>query len=220
MAAYKTITSLTEDVITSIGLVDGTAVQSYTTPQIQKALRDGFYFLERKRVWEHLNSWDTYTLDGTMGIITTDVSGIIKTPEQIIGVWRNGENAQLVKPTNREHLNSTGTKAKYVTPILHGATNYDTRIFQVWPKTAVGSLDVHIRTHVDLSDDDAVIPFPYDLMQWLAAWMVQEADGMNPANAAKCYQFFDKVYVDYIKNMDNAPIGLGTAHGASVSIWT
>lgn len=209
---YKSLKDITQGVIKKIGLVSGTAVQTYTEPQINSAVQDAFYMVFRKRYWEHLSDFYTFQLDGVNGRLTTDISDIVKEWQDadIFYAGQNTNGNRIVKPIATEHLQQTGgSQPLFVTPLKFADPNFTTRVFQFWPKTATGPVTFRARTCPDEFSQSAKIPFASDMMEWAAAWMMLEIDGMNPGNATKCQSMFQITYNDIVSNMNDDVVGHG-----------
>lgn len=207
--AFKTQSQLVQGVLKKVGLVTGTSVQTYTQPQIEASVQDGFDFMFRKRFWEHLSGWSTYALDGTVGIVTTDLTDIIKSLEDIKSIYINGTDQRVVRPRDREHLNISGANPLYYVPYTFGNDNFYTRVIRFYPNEATGSVDIYSRKHPGTFATDSVVPLPSDMLEWCISWLLLETDGINPANAAKCQSMFDLVYQDFVSNMGEDAIGHG-----------
>jgi len=140
--SYKTLSQITDDVIKRIGLVSGAAVQTYTEPQIKLAVQDAFDFMFRKRFWDHLTDWYTYTLDGVNGYIVgnlTDIAAEFNDIERI----HNSDQSVIVKCENNDFLYVQNVSAQYWTPIKFTAGNnqpWQTKVIKFWPPTATGDV--------------------------------------------------------------------------------
>jgi len=206
--SFKTLNGITSDVLKRIGLVSGTGVQTYTEPQVKMAVQDAFDFLFRKRFWDHLSDWYTYTLDGTTGVVTSDLTTTCAEYTDI-DVVHNSDQSAIVKPSSNEHLFVTNSQAQYYTPLNYGDARFLTKVIKFWPITATGSVTLRIRKHPGIFTDEQTIPFPQDIIGWAAAWLVLETDGLNPGNAAKAQGMFDIAYQDYVSSIGSGRIGHG-----------
>lgn len=204
---YKTVTEITQNVITKIGLVAGTSVQTYTEPQIKDAIQDASDLLFRKRFWEHLSDWHTYSLDGVNGYLTTPLTDIVNSHEDAKDFFMTNSRQKIVKPVNSEHLIATGSAALYYTPIKYGDVNFSTRVFKFWPITATGTVTFYARTRPADYNNDSIVPFPRDMITYAAAWLILETDGLNPGNAQKMQNLFQISYNDYMSSISDDVIG-------------
>lgn len=209
--SFKTLNQITDDVVKRIGLVSGAAVQQYTEPQIKTGIQDAFDFLFRKRFWDHLTDWHTYALDGTSGVIVGNLSSVCAEFTDIQRI-ENSDQSVIVRGENTDYRHVQNTQAQYWTPIPYTAGNnqpWQTKVIKFWPITATGDVSMRIRTHPGVFSDADFVPFPQDIIGWAAAWMVLETDGLNPGNAGKAQALFDISYQDYMKTINDQPIGHG-----------
>lgn len=208
--AYSTLNVLAQDVIKNVGLVSGTSVQTYTEPQVKAQIQNISDFLFRKRVWDHLSEIYTWTLDGTTGVVTTDLTSIVKEFAHIASIHRSDDDRQVTRSFNRDHLRVEGTKGLYWRPLPYNDSQFLSRVFKIFPITSVGSVDVKVKVQPDVYTDSDQVPFPRDLVVYGASWLLLDTDGINPTNAAKCQGMFEQTYNDIMKQEGDAPIGHGT----------
>lgn len=207
--SFKQVSQLTSDVLKRIGLVSGAGVQTYTEPQVTMAIQDAFDFLFRKRFWEHLSDWHTFALDGTLGVVTTNLTSILAEANDIRDIRMTESERLIVKPVKGEHLRVQNTEPLYYTALKYGDANFTSKVIKFWPPTATGSVTAYIRTHPGLFGTSDVVPFPQDIIGWAAAWLVLETDGLNPGNANKARTMFDTSYQDYVQGFAEDYIGHG-----------
>lgn len=218
--SYKTLNELTQGIISKIGLVTGTGVQTYTEPQIKSGLQDGFAFLFRKRFWDHLSDWHTFTLDGTTGHFVEDIDTKVKSFEDIREVYFGTDmRNRVVKPVGHEHLALTNhSHLRYYTPEKYGSEYFETKVLKFWPITATGTVTLYARTHPGTFKDSDKIPLPYDLLEWAGTWLTLETDGMNPTNSNKAQQLFQIAYNDYVAATNDDVIGHGGGNYGN-TVW-
>lgn len=214
---FKTLSDLTQDVIKNVGLVTGTGVQTYTEPLVKQSIQRQFDLLFRKRFWEWMSDWTTVTPDGTTGLITGDLSSVIKFIADIKIIIISGENRRVVPPVDREHLFVSGSAPLYYTPLKFTHTDYVTKLLKFWPITATSPVDIYARTKpIDFIDTDTV-PFPADVIAHAAAWDLLDSDGINPTAAQKEQALFDISYRDLIDSLSSDAIGHG-GHPSNVPL--
>src|SRR5882672_9387560 len=134
--AFKTVNQLTQSVISLVGLVTGTGVQTYTEPQVRAAIQAQFDMLFIKRYWEWLTDFYSFTLDGATGIVTTNISTYAADPTDIACIYIKDTDRRVVHPIDREHLRVTGSNPLYYTPLPWTDTLAATRLLKFWPITA------------------------------------------------------------------------------------
>jgi len=211
--AYKNLQDLVTEVLSIVGLVSGTAVQTYTEPQVKRAIQNQFDMIFMKRFWEWLSGWDTFTLSGSGGILNTNVT--FKAYEDVKEIRISGTNRLVGRPAGREHLHVTGSTPLYFTPIRYGDSNFSTRVIKFWPVTATGDVDIYSRTKPDpFVQNTDIVPFPSHVIAQAAAWDLLDSDGINPPAAQKAQLLFDTSYQDLMTALSEGGIGLGsrTAH--------
>lgn len=210
--AYKTAQLLMLDVQKDVGLVNGTAVQIYTEPLIYQAIQTIFDLMYRKRFWEHLTDWYTYTINGTSGLLTSDINDVCKGFEDIEQIWLSDFSRQIVKPFDTGYKIINGASAMYYTYIKYNAAatdNFIKKVIQFWPVTATDTVAMSIRTKpADFVPQD-IVPFPSDVISMGAAWKLLESDGINPSAAATAQQLYEILYSDYLMSLSEDVIGYG-----------
>lgn len=216
---FKTLTAVTQGVIKKIGLVNGTSVQTYTEPQIKVAIQDAFLMVFRKRYWEHMSDWYTATLDGATGVVTSDLSAVVKSIEDIKLFYVGSSTRQrITKPENIEGEYVTGGTPLFYKPLTWKDPNFTTKVFKVLPITATGTIRFYARTCPDEFNDTDIVPMHSDMMEWAGAWMTLETDGLNPGNANKANSLFQVAYNDIVSNLNDDAIGIGTRRNVN-TIW-
>lgn len=211
--AYKTLELITQDVIKNVGLVAGTGVQNYTEPNIMAAVQRMFDMLFRKRFWEWMTDWHTFTLDGVDGLFVESTAGLFTNFEDVEQCAETDNDRQIVTPSGREHLRVSGSNALYYTPLNWTHADALTKVLKFWPITATTSVDVRARTHpVDFIPTD-IVPFPSDVIAHAATWDLLDSDGINPPAAQKAQALFDITYRDLVSTISSKAIGHGGGRG-------
>jgi len=210
--AYKSAQLLMLDVQKDVGLVNGTAVQTYTEPLIYQAIQVIFDMMFRKRFWDHLTDWHTVTVNGTTGLLTTDIDAFCKGFEDIECIYLSDFSRQLVKPYDMSYKIINGSAAMYYTPIVYDAAAPDLftkKVIQFWPLAATSVVALRCRTKpIDFVPQD-IVPFPSDIIAMGAAWKLLESDGINPAAAQLSQQMYEILYSDYISSLSEDVVGYG-----------
>lgn len=170
----KTFQEIINDVEKELSLVSGSAVQTYAEDEIGYHVQQTFNTLFKKRFWNDYSSWQTFTLDGTVGIPDADVDDVLASFNDIFVMFRGGTNIKIPRApvmTNPSLL--TGTTARYCSPY---PTN-PLRVFRVWPAASVGTVMAYVRTHPGEFEDDDEIIFDNDLLTLTAAVNMVSSDG-------------------------------------------
>ncbi len=209
--AYKTLQAIVNNVITELGLVAGSAVQTYTEPQAALAVNRMFDYMLGKQEWDHLTTWDRFTLDGTTGVVTGTFSGV-RDANDILDVRPLRLRSTISRAVGTDHLDAQGNDAVYWSPIAWNAANVD-KLIQFWPATATGTVDIKSlkRPEVFTAGDD-VVPFDPLVIELGATWYVLQGDGLNAGNAEKVRVMFDLAYTDLVSRKNKLEIGHGMGY--------
>lgn len=210
--SYRTFTQITQDVIKRIGLVAGTGVQIYTEPQVEQGINDAFDFIFRKRYWEHLSDWFTYTVDDSTGMFTNDIDDVVKSHDDAKDFYETDTRRKIVQPVGNENQLINNTSALYYTPVRYSTTSdaFSKKLWKFWPVGSTTSVTFFARCHPGYFDQpETIIPFPQDIIGWATTWLVLETDGLNPGAANKAQAMFDISYRDMISSLADDVIGHG-----------
>jgi len=216
-----TLSTLIDRIADRLSMVAGTGVQTYAEDRIAEMVQHKFDVLFEEVFWPQFLTWATWTLDGTLGVITTDVTELLKRFEDIRVVFPENSNTPLTKisaiTTNPFEL--SGTTPIHYESLGPTASNKVTRVFQIWPKTSTGDIIVQYRTKPDTFVSTDEIDFDDQALILGAVFDYLEDDGTNP-NATQKFQLLFEARVKQLKNTFNsAPISLdpGTALPATFS---
>jgi len=204
------LSSLITRVAERISMVSGTGVQIYAEDRIAEMIQHKFEVLFDEVFWPQFCSWHQWTLDGTLGIVTTDLTTLLTRFDDIQVIFPESSNSALTKlaaiTTNPFELSGT-------VPIHYEAlgpldTNKVSRVFQIWPKSATGIIVSRIRTKPDTFTATDEIDFDDQALIIGAAYDYLEDDGTNP-NATQKMQLLFEARVKQLKNnFNDAPISL------------
>lgn len=170
----KTFQELVIEVEKELSLVSGTAVQTYAEDEIALHLQRTFNQLFKKRWWDSYSSWQTYTLDGTVGIPNADISSTLKSFNDILVMFRGGTTIKIPRaPKMVNPLLVTGT-----TPLYCSAYPSDTtRVFRVYPAGSTGTVQCYVRTKPNDFTDTDVVVMDNDLLVISTAVNMVSSDG-------------------------------------------
>lgn len=215
MPTFKTMTALIRDVQEALSQVSGTAVQTYAEDKIQRKLQEGFNLVRRRAWWPHLMEWRQYTLDGSTGTTTADIEDVLGI-EDIRVIYQGGTNRALAKLSgNVNPYTLTGTRPRYFTAKAHD----NLRRITVYPITAEGTLDMHVRPFADIFVPTDTVPFDADCLVNYAAWNYSADDGTVVGQIAKFQQLFESILGDLIKETTAHPIALNPYMRAYETEW-
>lgn len=206
----STLTELVTRTADRLSMVAGTGVQVYAEDRIAEMIQHKFDVLFDEAFWPQFLTWDILTLDGTLGIVTKDLTNFIKRYEDIRVIFPQNSTTPLTKmsalTTNPFELSGT-VPIHYES--LGPASIYKTnRVFQIWPKTATDTIIVQYRTKPDTFIGTDEINFDDQALILGATFDYLEDDGTNP-NASQKFQLLFEARVKQLKNTFNsAPISL------------
>jgi len=193
-----------------LSMVAGTGVQVYAEDRITEMIQHKFDVLFDEVFWPQFLTWATWTLDGTLGVVTTDLTDLVKRFEDVRVVFPENSNTALTKvaalTTNVFTL--SGTTPIHYEALGPAASNKTTRVFNVWPKGATGNINIQYRTRPDTFVTTDEIDFDDQALILGATFDYLEDDGTNP-NATQKFQLLFEARVKQLKNSFNsAPISL------------
>jgi hypothetical protein len=210
MAKLSQLISRTAD---RLSMAAGTGVQVYAEDRIAEMIQHKFDVLFTEVFWPQFSSWTTYTLDGTLGVVTADLTDVVKRFEDIRVVYPENSNTALTKltalTTNPNTL--SGTSPIHYESLNTSASNKITKVFNIWPKASTGNVDINYRTKPDTFTSNTEIDFDDQALILGATFDYLEDDGTNP-NATQKFQLLFESRVKQLKNeLNSGPISLDPA---------
>ncbi len=207
MATLAQLVTRTAD---RLSMVAGTGVQIYAEDRIAEMIQHKFDVLFDEVFWPQFMSWEELTLDGTLGIVTTDLTTKVKRFEDIRVMFPENSTTPLTKisalTTNPFEL--SGTQPIHYEALGPTDTNKTSRVFQIWPKTATNKVIVQYRTKPDTFVSTDEIDFDDQALILGSVFDYLEDDGTNPSATQK-FQLLFEARVRQLKNAFNsAPISL------------
>lgn len=172
MATLGTLITRVQELLSLAG---GLGVQTYAQPKIVQYIQMGYTTLSQLRFWDNYTNETSYTLDGTTGKVTTDLTDIIKSFGDIEYVWLSQyDNALPRAPKNRD-------ENTIYYPCIK-PSGVVTCPFKIIPVTTTGAVRVRYRTAATLpfTETDEV-PIDEELLVRWAAMMYLTNDAANPA---------------------------------------
>lgn len=191
-----TFNNLIEQVIRRLSMVGGTGTQIYSEDLIGDMIQHKFDVLFDETFWPQFSFWNTYTLDGTLGVVTADLTDVIKRFDDIGKIYiENSETlvTELPETTNPMLLDGN-------TPVHYGPLYSNTaKVFHVWPKSATGNIVLFGRTKPDAYTGDEEVDFDDQALILGATYDYLEDDGANPGATQKFQSMFE-ARVNQLKN--------------------
>ena len=193
-----------------LSMVSGTGVQIYAEDRIGEMIQHKHDILFDEAFWPQYCQWYTWTLDGTLGIVTTDLTDILKRYEDIHVIFNDNTNSALTKLSNltTNPFELSGTQPIHYEGFSVGSAYFTSRVFQIWPKAATGDIIVRVRTKPDTFTVEDEVSFDDQALILGATWDYLEDDGTNP-NATQKFQNLFESRVNQLKDtFNNSPISL------------
>lgn len=127
------------EVQTKLSMASGLDVQTYGQPRIVSAIQSCFDTFFDKVFWDQYLTYEDFTLDGTTGIVTADLTTKIKRFVDIMYVWPQSYRSPLAKL--KKDTNPAITRTPVYAPYNNAAKR-----FKVYPITTTGVITVAYRT--------------------------------------------------------------------------
>ncbi len=184
-----TFNDLIQKTIRRLSMVNGEGVQLYAEDLIGDMLQHKFNIIFNRQFWPQFKHAATYTLDGTLGVVTADLTAILKDYEDIQFIFREGAKQPLITAPDRMNTDLlTGD-----TPKLFEANSSAAKVFNILPKEATGNILLKCRTKpADFSTaSETAIPFDNDVLILGACFDYLEDDGSNPGATEKFRILFE-----------------------------
>ena len=202
MATLSQLVARTAD---RLSMVAGTGVQVYAEDRIAEMIQHKFDVLFDEVFWPQFCTWYEWTLDATLGVVTTDLTDILKRYEDIQVVFPENSNTALTKLSN---LTTNPFELTGTTPINYEAlgptySNKTTKVFRVWPLAATGDIILRVRTKPDTFTSEDEIDFDDQSLILGSVFDYLEDDGTNP-NATQKFQLLFEARVKQLKNNFNS----------------
>ncbi len=200
----QTLSELTSRVLSRISMVTGTDTQLYAEDRVAEMIQHKFDVLFDEAWWPQFLFWRQDTLDGTLGVVTVDLTNILKRFDDVRFIYPANSNSVIPGLSAAQNpYNLSGT-----TPIAFGELNDPTKVFNIWPHSAIGSIEWTGRTKPDKFNPTDVINFDEQVLVLGAAFDYLEDDGTN-INATQKFQVLFESRAEQLKNnMSNAPTAL------------
>ena len=196
-----TFSQLNARVAERLSMASGSGVQVYAEDRIAEMLQHAFTVLFDETFWPQFSSWQQWTLDGTLGIITTDITALVKRVDDIDTMFRGSTNTAITQVSNSANpFLLSGTTPIHYEQLGPSDANRVSRVFQIWPKEATGTITAHIRTRPDDFAAEDTVDFDEQALILGATYDYLEDDGTNP-NATQKFQGMYEARVRQLKKM-------------------
>lgn len=181
-----TVRRVMERTLRNLSQVPGASVQLYSEDTIIEYIRISFDMYFDAYEWPGYNEWVDGTLDGTLGVITRDLSQLTGTYERrllryedIISIYIKGSHVQLTEmPPGVSPLDEdSSSQAMYYKQYFNA-----TKIFRIIPYTATGELNINYKPYVADFNIDTELFLDETLLVLAASYQYLSKDGTNDAN--------------------------------------
>ena len=209
----QTLTQLINRVTIRLSQVNGAGVQIYSEDRIAEMIQHKFDVLFDEAFWPQFSTWQQWTLDGTLGVVTADLTDTLKRLTDIQVLYRSDSSTPIPL------LSSTTNPYAFsgLTPLGYEGNTNAAKVFTIWPKTSTGTVTARIRTQPDPFDPDDEVDFDDQALILGATWDYLEDDGTNP-NATQKFQALAESRVNQLESaLSSAPIALNTFVGITDS---
>ncbi len=208
-----TFSDLIQMINIELGQASGPDVQLYGEPRIAQMLQREFNWAFGKRFWKQFRQTTTYTLDGTTGVVTTDLSALINAYRDIQHVWLASMTRNPL-PEAPSDVNPNEVTQICIEVTAVPAAGY----FRVLPITTVGDVTIRYRVKPPAFTDTDEVPFDDDylLSKCVANFLVMEGTNLKAAEyyAARAKEIWQNLidddvqqskslYSSTISNVDN-----------------
>jgi len=211
-----TFGSIVTKVLQRLALVEGLDAQIYAEPRIQLAVQHKFDLLFRE-YWlpDYTTIQEEYTLDGTTGVITGDLTDKLKDWRDLHSVFHETSH----KPMPIAPMTTRDIDINY--PSLRHMSTSPTKMFRVVPALTTGRVYVTYRTKPDdFEQDDDPIHIDTQLLILGTCWDVLEDDGTNPGASDKFKNLYQDAHNQFNRQQFNIPLDLVMSSRSTVNRWT
>ena len=191
-----------------LSMVAGTGVQTYAEDRIAEMIQHKFDVLFDEAFWPQFCVWDTWTLDGTLGVVTKDLTELVKRYDDVQVMYPENSNSPIIKLSQ---ITANPFEFSGTTPLRYeglSGTSKLTRVIQFWPKSATGNINVRYRTKPDTFTATDDVDFDDQILILGATYDYLEDDGTNPNATQKFLSLFESRKDQLIEQHNSGPIAL------------
>jgi len=207
--AFLSLTDLIQKVVRRLGQVSGAGAQLYSEDLISDYIKETYQQVRSMHWWDQLMTWQSSQLDGSTGLCTTTFVGAADgfKDVQVVRYGNNQYNLPQLGMNNPNRV--TGTIPRYIEPLTQTDDATNSYLFRVWPKTAVTTAALPLRTRVRLdpaslfTTPTVIVPFDSAVLINGAAYSFAADDGANPAQVVKLGQAY-KMRLDELVKQHNS----------------
>ncbi len=215
------VSEIIEEVQTQLSQVVGTSTNLYGTPRTLQHIQDAYLELIDEFGDRNLIEYNNKTLNGTTGVITTDlVSALdnheINRFEDILAVWLTDHNSPLpIVPPRINIRTIEDGDARYLDANITAL-----RPFKCYPITATNTIVVMSRAHPELPlAEDSYVYIDRLLLVYRAAYLYAEDDATAPGQITKFEKATERRIRQLKASNNNQAILLDGRRGSIPTAW-
>ncbi len=212
--SFPTQSQCIQEIILQMSMVPGTSVQTYAEDIIASYFQSAFDEIFDSYFWPEYTSWQTFTLDGTIGIPNTNIDTYVNRIQDIGTMLIGGTRTPVHRMPSQENPSLvTGTTPKF----YDAYTTTRERVFRVYPAASTGTLVCRVRTKPATFVATDYIYLDKWLPIFKAAWLYAEQDAANPGQAAVFQNRYEERF-EQVKSsiVASAPIPIDPGVGSGI----
>lgn len=214
----KTLNDLITRTERELGQVAGISVQVYAKDLLAQKLEAAFdfHFAHKTIKWKRFLTYQTYTLDGSTGRVTGNVTTTFREFGDIYSIFPEGSDRKITA------LNLMQNPARYTgdSPLHYMADATATKLFKVLPITATGDIVVVGRQYPSITFANTdIIPFDAWCLIYHAAWQYAVDDGANPGQINKLQNLYQAAFDNAYAADQQAPVQIDRAQPYIPNDW-
>jgi hypothetical protein len=196
-----------------LSLAGGLGVQTYAQPKIVQFIQMGYTDLVDRRFWNDYTQEASYTLDGSTGKVTTDLTNIIKSFRDIQYIWYGDYAAPLPRlPNNRSQT--------LIRQLGFTSSGDATCPFKILPVDNTGTVHVRYRSRATLPFTETTeVPMDEELLVRYSAFLYLTFDNANQAAMSIVKTLYTERLNELEKLENNHSKSLYSVSNQVVSEW-
>ncbi len=152
----------------------GPGTNTYSEDVIAEHLQTGFDYYFEKYWWPDYIAYSEWTLDGTLGVVTADLTSLLDRTDDID--WIKSNDCNVVRLRKDVAPSSvTGSAPRFWIPYASA-----TKVFKIVPYAATGTIEVRYRVRPSTFIGTSDVNMDNALLVTFAAVQYLASDGSNP----------------------------------------
>jgi len=182
----STLLQLKTRIFNRLSQQSGVSVQPYTDNKVTEMIQHKFDVLFDRRFWRDYRITNTYQLDGIIGVVTADLTNVIKRFIDIQYIWIDANLSGSPLPEIDSRSNPTRINLLGFEPY-----GVPAKRFRIVPVTTTGYVTVRFRTKPPMFVDSDEVPMDDQLIMTGTIYDYLNDEGANPEAAAKYKNMFE-----------------------------